>query len=50
MQLSELAGISRSGLRHIESGNVQPSLVNVLRIARALGIRWSDLIDYLDRD
>lgn len=43
--LSQLAGISRTGLRHIESGSVSPSLVNVLRLAKALDLSLEDLMN-----
>lgn len=37
-QLSQMSGISRTGLGHIESGGVLPSFANVLRISRALEV------------
>ena len=37
-RLAEMAGISRTGLRHIEDLDASPTLYNVLRIARALGV------------
>lgn len=37
-RLAELAGISRTGLRHIEALEASPTLYNVLRIARALEV------------
>ena len=46
--LSQLAGISRTGLRHIESGSVSPSLVNVVRLARALDLSLEELVDIRD--
>lgn len=43
-QLSHMAGISRTGLGHIESGNALPSFANVLRISNALGITMEELM------
>jgi transcriptional regulator with XRE-family HTH domain len=37
-KLSELAGISRTGLRHIESVETSPTLYSVLKLAEALNI------------
>jgi transcriptional regulator with XRE-family HTH domain len=37
-KLSELAGISRTGLRHIESLETSPTLYSVLKLAEALNI------------
>jgi len=42
--LARLAGISRSGLGHIESARVTPSLSSVLRICAALEIELKDLL------
>ena len=47
--LSQLAGISRTGLRHIESGSVSPSLVNVLRLAKAMDLSLEDLMNCRDK-
>jgi ribosome-binding protein aMBF1 (putative translation factor) len=49
-QLSQLAGISRTGLRHIESGDVLPSFANVLRLARALKISMRELLRCIDSE
>ena len=43
-KLSELAGISRTGLRHIESLETSPTLYSVLKLAKALDIDPSDLL------
>jgi len=43
-QLSQLSGISRTGLGHIESGSVPPSFANVLRIAKALEVSVEDVM------
>lgn len=45
--LARVAGISRSGLGHIESCRVNPSLSNILRICEALEVDLKDLLaDY----
>ncbi|MEM9398724.1 MAG: helix-turn-helix transcriptional regulator [Verrucomicrobiota bacterium] len=36
-RLSELAGISRTGLRHLESLEINPTLYTLLKVANALG-------------
>jgi DNA-binding XRE family transcriptional regulator len=46
--LSQQAGLSRTGLRHIEAGTVHPTLPNVIRIANALEISLHDL--FLSRE
>jgi transcriptional regulator with XRE-family HTH domain len=46
--LAQLAGISRTGLSHIESGEVLPSFANVLRISRALGVTVAELLEMVD--
>jgi ribosome-binding protein aMBF1 (putative translation factor) len=43
-RLAEMAGISRTGLRHIEALEASPTLYSLLRIARALGFELSDLL------
>jgi len=43
-RLSEIADISRSGLRHVESLKYHPTLYTLLKIARALNIDLSILI------
>jgi transcriptional regulator with XRE-family HTH domain len=43
-RLAEMAGISRTGLRHIESLETSPTLHSLLRIARALDVDLADLI------
>jgi len=37
-RLSESAGISRTGLRHIESLETSPTLYSLLKISGALGV------------
>ncbi|WP_141735123.1 helix-turn-helix domain-containing protein [Oligoflexus tunisiensis] len=43
-QLAQMAGIPRSTLTHIESGDGNPSLVNLLRVAAALGVGIEELL------
>ncbi|XHR28473.1 MAG: helix-turn-helix transcriptional regulator [Chthoniobacteraceae bacterium] len=43
-KLAKLAGLSRTGIRHIESGQFKPTLYSLLKIAEALGLDLSRLI------
>lgn len=43
-QLAQMAGIPRSTLTHIESGEGNPSLVNLLRVASALAVGIEELL------
>lgn len=43
-RLSEDAGISRTGLRHIESLNTSPSLYMLLKVAKALKVDLSKVV------
>jgi transcriptional regulator with XRE-family HTH domain len=43
-RLSELAGISRTGLRHVESLETSPTLYSLLKLAKALGIEFQELL------
>jgi transcriptional regulator with XRE-family HTH domain len=43
-KLSELAGISRTGLRHVESKETSPTLYSLLKISNALGIDLAELL------
>jgi transcriptional regulator with XRE-family HTH domain len=38
-RLAELTGLSRSGIRHLESGETNPTLFTLLKIARALNVK-----------
>lgn len=49
-RLSEMANISRSGLRHIESQETLPTLYSLLKIANALGVDLPDLLKQADSD
>lgn len=43
--LAELAHMDRSYLNEVESGKANPSLKTISKIARALKVKTSDLID-----
>lgn len=43
-RLSEMAGISRTGLRHIESEKVNPTFYSLLKVADALDVDLALLI------
>lgn len=43
-RLAEMAGISRTGLRHIESMETSPTLHGLLKLARALDLDLSQLL------
>lgn len=43
-RLADLTGMSRTGLRHIESLETSPTLYCLLRIAKALGLDLRDLL------
>ena len=44
-RLAEMAGISRTGLRHIESLETSPTLHSLLRLAKALDLDLSALLE-----
>ena len=39
-----MAGMSRTGVRHVESGKFQPTLITLLKIAEALNANLPRLI------
>lgn len=43
-KLGELAGLHRTYVGHLERGEVNPSLYNIVRIADALGVDPAELI------
>jgi len=43
-RLAEITGMSRTGLRHIESLETSPTLYSLLKIAKALGLDLRDLL------
>jgi len=46
-ELGEVAGLHRTYIGHLERGEVNPSLINILRVAKALKIDPSDLVSGL---
>ncbi len=42
--LGEVAGLHRTYIGHLERGEVNPSLLNILKVAPALGVDAGDLI------
>jgi len=47
-RLGELSGISRSNLSKLLKGNNQPSMDTLERVARALEMRPSQLLEYIE--
>lgn len=43
-RLAEMAGLSRTGLRHIEAGTSNPTLHSLLKIAKALEVDLATLL------
>jgi len=43
-ELSRRTGLSRSGIRHMEDGDVAPTLQFLLRVARELDVSVADLL------
>lgn len=43
-ELSRKTGLSRSGIRHMEAGEVSPTLEFLLRVARVLEVKLSKLL------
>lgn len=43
-RLAEMAGISRTGLRHIESLEISPTLYSLLKVAKALDLDLTELL------
>ena len=48
-KLAQKAGLSRSAIGHIEHGERSPSLVNCLKIARALDIKLWQLLKKVEK-
>ena len=46
-ELAKLAGVSKSTLSEIESGNVNPTISTLWAIARALGVSFGELVEPL---
>ena len=45
IELSELTGISESTISRYIAGNAMPSLLNIIKIMRALECTFEDLVD-----
>lgn len=43
-RLAELTGLSRSGIRHLEDGETNPTLYSILKIAKALNVKIGRMI------
>lgn len=43
-RLSEMAGISRTGLRHIESQKINPTLYSLLKVCKALKVDFAKVL------
>ena len=48
-RLAEMAGLSRSGIRHLEDGENSPTLYSLLRISKALNVKIGRLIGSIIR-
>jgi transcriptional regulator with XRE-family HTH domain len=42
--LAKLAGLSRTGIRHIESGKFRPTLYSLLKVSEALKVDLASMI------
>jgi len=42
--LARMAGMSRSGVRHVEGGEIRPTLYTLLKIAEALNLNLSEVL------
>ncbi len=47
-QLSELANLSKNTIGNIERGEVSPTIATLEKIANALGIKFTDLVNVDD--
>lgn len=48
-RLAELTGLSRSGIRHLESGETNPTFYSLLKISKALNVKIGRLIGSIIR-
>ena len=48
--LSELSGLSRSGIRHLENGETNPTLYSLIKIAGALKVKIGRVIGSVIRE
>lgn len=49
-RLAELTGLSRSGIRHLEDGETNPTFYSVLKIATALKVKIGSMIGSVIKD
>ena len=47
--LAKMSGLSRTGIRHIESGKFKPTLYSLLKVSEALGLDLVRLIQKAQR-
>ncbi len=43
--LAEMSGLAASQISNIECGERLPSMVNLIRLRKALGCEWKELLD-----
>jgi len=43
-KISEISGLSRTGVRHIESLETNPTLYSLLKLAKALDLNLSEML------
>jgi len=48
-RLAELTGLSRSGIRHLEAGETNPTLYTLLKIAKVLNVKLGRTIGSIVR-
>lgn len=48
--LAKTAGVSRAAISHIESGRRRPSLLMCLKVAEALGVPFSELVNKVEKE
>ena len=44
-RVSEMSGLSRTGVRHIESLETNPTLYSLLKLAKALNLKLIEIIE-----
>lgn len=49
-ELANKAGITRAAISHIENGKRNPSLIMTLKLAHALGIQLSELLESIEEN
>ena len=48
-RLAELTGLSRSGIRHLESGETNPTFYSLLKISKALNVKIGRVVGLIIR-